>query len=139
MRPHVELIHEDDYIWHAAEFHKAEGSARQRNLSVDEEDGSASTSVVFDSSFDRPAGYHVADTEWYVLEGEIDSDLVTAHRIDPLGGCIGIGETAPVPGVAVVVEDHLSIELLERHQPTPKSSPARRRPDTRASTSASSL
>jgi len=71
MRPHVELIHEDDYIWHTAELPRSEGRARQRNLSLDEEDGSASTSVVFDSAFDREAGYHVADTEWYVLEGEI--------------------------------------------------------------------
>lgn len=71
MRPHVELIHEDDYIWHAAELPRSEGRARQRNLSLDEEDGSASTSVVFDAAFDREAGYHVADTEWYVLEGEI--------------------------------------------------------------------
>ncbi|HEX9710963.1 MAG TPA: DUF4437 domain-containing protein [Actinomycetota bacterium] len=71
MRPHVELIHEDDYIWHAAELPRSEGRARQRNLSLDEEDGSASTSVVFDAAFDREAGYHMADTEWYVLEGEI--------------------------------------------------------------------
>ena len=71
MRPHVELIHEDDYIWHPAEFVGNEGTARQRNLSVDEEDGSASLSVVFESAFDRPAGYHHADTEWYVLDGEI--------------------------------------------------------------------
>ena len=41
MRPHVELIHEDDYIWHAAELPTGEGKAEQRNLSVDEEDGSA--------------------------------------------------------------------------------------------------
>jgi len=71
MRPHVELIHENDYIWHPAEFFGAEGTARQRNLSVDEEDGSASLSVVFDSDWGRPGGSHVADTEWYVLEGEI--------------------------------------------------------------------
>lgn len=71
MRPHVELIHEDDYIFHAAELPRGEGTALQRNLSVDEEDGSASLRVDFLSAFDRPAGYHVADTEWYVLEGEI--------------------------------------------------------------------
>lgn len=71
MRPHVELIHEDDYVWHPAEFPHAEGRAVHRQLSLDEEDGSASLSVRFETAFDRPAGYHVADTEWFVLEGEI--------------------------------------------------------------------
>jgi uncharacterized protein DUF4437 len=71
MRPHVELIHEADYIWHLGEFPGADGKARQQQLSLDEEDGSASLRVDFESSFSRPAGYHVADTEWYVLEGEI--------------------------------------------------------------------
>ncbi|MGH2830899.1 MAG: DUF4437 domain-containing protein [Actinomycetota bacterium] len=71
MRPHVELIHEDDYVWHPAELHGGVGEAIQRNLSVDEEDGSASTRVDFVSAWERPGGYHVADTEWYVLDGEI--------------------------------------------------------------------
>jgi uncharacterized protein DUF4437 len=71
MRPHVELIHEADYIWHPAEFPGSEGKARQQQLSIDEEDGSASLRVDFETSFSRPGGYHVADTEWYVLEGEI--------------------------------------------------------------------
>lgn len=71
MRPHVELIHEDDYVWHPAELPGSEGKAQQRNLSLDEEDGSASTSVEFASAWSRPAGRHVADTEWYVLDGEI--------------------------------------------------------------------
>src|SRR5260221_1489771 len=71
MRPHVELIHEDDYIWHAAELPRGDGKARQRNVSLDEEDGSASTRVDFDSAWSRPGGYHVADTEWYVLDGQI--------------------------------------------------------------------
>jgi hypothetical protein len=71
MRPHVELIHEGDYVWHPAELPHGEGEAVQRNLSVDEEDGSASTRVNFPSDWSRPDGYHVADTEWYVLDGEI--------------------------------------------------------------------
>lgn len=71
MRPHIELIHEDDYVWHDPELPLGQGEARQRNLSVDEEDGSASTRVDFLSDWSRPGGYHVADTEWYVLEGEI--------------------------------------------------------------------
>src|SRR5439155_23681329 len=71
MRPHVELIHEADYIWHPAELPGGDGAARQQNLSLDEEDGSASTRIDFLSAFSRPAGYHVADTEWFVLDGEI--------------------------------------------------------------------
>lgn len=71
MRPHVELIHEDDYIWHPGELPSGEGKARQRNLSLDEEDGSASMRVEFMSDWGRPGGYHFAETEWYVLEGEI--------------------------------------------------------------------
>ena len=71
MRPHVELIHEDDYIWHAAELPRGDGKARQRNLSLDEEDGSASLRVDFDTAWERMGGYHVADTEWFVLEGQV--------------------------------------------------------------------
>ena len=71
MRPHVELIHEDDYIWHAAELPTGEGKAEQRNLSVDEEDGSASLRVNFTSSWGRGPGIHHADTEYYVMSGEM--------------------------------------------------------------------
>ena len=72
MRPHVELIHEDDLIWHPAELPHGHGEAVQRNLSVNEEDGSASTRVDFLSEFSRPSGRHVADTEWYVIEGRVE-------------------------------------------------------------------
>lgn len=71
MRPHVELIDEKDLIWHMAEFEHCQGSARQRNLSYDEEDGSVSAKVEFTSDWTRPAGVHVAQTEWYVLKGEV--------------------------------------------------------------------
>lgn len=71
MRPHVELIQEADLCWHEAELTRGEGKARQRNLSYDEEDGSASTRVIFDSAWDRPSGYHHADVEWYVVNGAI--------------------------------------------------------------------
>lgn len=36
MRPHIELIHEDDYILRAAELPTGEGVAVQRNLSTGE-------------------------------------------------------------------------------------------------------
>ena len=69
MRPHVELIQEGDLCWHPAELHGGDGQARQRNLSYDEENGAASTRVVFDTAWHRPAGYHHADIEWYVMQG----------------------------------------------------------------------
>lgn len=71
MRPHVELIDEKDLIWHPAEFMHANGEARQRNLAYDEEDGSVSASIEFVTDWNRPAGVHSAQTEWYVLEGEV--------------------------------------------------------------------
>jgi len=69
--PHVELVHRDDLIWHQAELPFSEGRALQRNLSYDEEIGSASTLVRFEEPWRRQAGFHHADTEWFVLGGTI--------------------------------------------------------------------
>ena len=71
MRPHVELVHRDDLVWHEAELPVGEGRARQRHLSYDEETGAASTVVRFDSAWSRPGGWHHADTEWFVLSGRL--------------------------------------------------------------------
>ncbi|MEV0970830.1 DUF4437 domain-containing protein [Microtetraspora glauca] len=71
MRPHVELIHDDDYIWHAAELVSGEGRASERRLSVDEEDGSSSLRIDFHTDWGRGPGIHHADTEYYVLEGSM--------------------------------------------------------------------
>jgi len=71
MRPHVEIIQQSDLCWHPAEMHGGTGRVMQRNLSYDEEDGSASTKLYFETAWDRPGGYHEADTEWFVLEGRI--------------------------------------------------------------------
>ncbi|WP_216893096.1 DUF4437 domain-containing protein [Nocardia alni] len=71
MRPHVELIDDRDLITHIAEFQHATGAAEQRNLSYDEENGSASLRVAFTSEWSRPGGVHVADTEWFVLSGQV--------------------------------------------------------------------
>lgn len=71
MRPHVELIQEKDLVWHEAELHKGSRHARQRNLSYDEENGAASTRVVFDRAWNRAAGYHHADVEWYIVQGQV--------------------------------------------------------------------
>ena len=69
MRPHVELIHEDDYICHAAELPGGEGRASERRLSVDEEDGSSSLRIDFHTDWGRGPGIHHANTEYFVLEG----------------------------------------------------------------------
>ncbi|WP_165966114.1 DUF4437 domain-containing protein [Actinomadura sp. 7K534] len=71
MRPHVELIQEDDYVWHAAELVGGEGRASERRLSVDEEDGSSSLRLDFHTDWGRGPGIHHANTEYYVLEGSM--------------------------------------------------------------------
>jgi hypothetical protein len=71
VRPHVELIHEDDYVWHAAELPRGDGTAKERRLSVDEEDGSSSLRVDFVSDWGRGPGIHHANTEYYLLDGEM--------------------------------------------------------------------
>ena len=86
MRPHVELIDERDLIWHQAEFVHATGTAEQRNLCYDEEDGSLSAKVRFTSDWTRPAGVHHAETEWFVLGGQ-----VTLHHRDGSDEVMGEG------------------------------------------------
>ncbi len=71
MRPHVELLQQDDLCWHVAELPKGDGKVAQRNLCYDEENGAASTKLRFDADWSRPGGFHEADTEWYVLKGEV--------------------------------------------------------------------
>ena len=71
MRPHVELIDENDLLWHPAELPHGDGAANQRNLSYDEENGAASLVVEFLTDWHRGSGVHAAQTEWYVLEGTI--------------------------------------------------------------------
>jgi Domain of unknown function (DUF4437) len=74
VRPHVELIHEDDYIWHGAELVGGEGRASERRLSIDEEDGSSSLRVDFHTDWGRGPGIHHANTEYYVLDGSMSYD-----------------------------------------------------------------
>ena len=70
MRPHVELIQQNDLCWHLAELPRGDGKVVQRNLCYDEENGAASTKLRFESGWTRPAGYHHADTEWFILNGK---------------------------------------------------------------------
>ncbi|TDE36548.1 DUF4437 domain-containing protein [Actinomadura sp. 6K520] len=71
VRPHVELIQEDDYVWHAAELAGGEGRASERRLSVDEEDGSSSLRLDFHTDWGRGPGVHHANTEYFVLDGSM--------------------------------------------------------------------
>lgn len=71
MRPHVELIQQDDYVWHGAELIGGEGRASEQRLSVDEEDGSSSLRVDFHTGWGRGPGVHHSDTEYYVLDGSM--------------------------------------------------------------------
>ncbi|MGH9194133.1 MAG: DUF4437 domain-containing protein, partial [Acidimicrobiia bacterium] len=50
----------------------SEGTALERRLSVDEEDGSCSLVVTFVSEWSRVGGVHHADTEYFVLDGELE-------------------------------------------------------------------
>lgn len=72
MRAHVEMIHEADYVWHPAELPGGQGEVLERRLSVDEEDGSSSLSLLFETDWSRGAGVPVADTEFFVLEGSVE-------------------------------------------------------------------
>jgi hypothetical protein len=71
VRAHVELIHEDDYIFHGGELPYGEGRILERRLSTDEEDGSSSLSLHATSDWGRGAGIAHADTEFYVVEGSL--------------------------------------------------------------------
>jgi hypothetical protein len=95
MRPHVELIHEQDSVWHRAELPHARGEAVERRLSADEETGAASLRVDARSEVTWPPGRHAAELELYVLEGEL---AVGERRLGP-GGYIHAPARALVPGL----------------------------------------
>ena len=106
MRPHVELIQEADLCWHAGELPRGEGKVRQRNLSYDEEDGSASTRVIFDSAWNRPAGYNHSDVEWYVMGGTIKvGEQLRGRGVGVWPGISFIHHHHDVPERAVVQEN----------------------------------
>lgn len=95
MRPHVELIHEKDYIWHGAELVGGEGRASERRLSVDEEDGSCSLRIDFHTRWGRGPGVHHADTEYYVLEGSMTCGARTVGK----GGYVHAPKGVPVEAI----------------------------------------
>lgn len=71
MRPHVEIVYVQDLLWHPAALGGTAGEAVVRRLSSDEETGAGTVLARFGSAWSRPAGYHEADTEWYVLSGQV--------------------------------------------------------------------
>jgi hypothetical protein len=72
MRPHVELIHEGDYIWHGAELVGGEGRA-QRAAAVGGRGGWVVVAAIdFETDWGRGPGIHHANTEYYVLDGELE-------------------------------------------------------------------
>ncbi|GGT16881.1 DUF4437 domain-containing protein [Nonomuraea spiralis] len=95
MRPHVELIHEKDYVWHGAELIGGEGRASERRLSVDEEDGSCSLRIDFHTRWGRGPGVHHADTEYFVLEGSMTYGGRTIGR----GGYVHAPKGVPAEAV----------------------------------------
>ncbi|MEV6968255.1 DUF4437 domain-containing protein [Hamadaea sp. NPDC051192] len=97
MRAHVELIHEDDYIWHAGELPFGEGKVRERRLSVDEEDGSASLSLEFPDDWGRGGGVPHADTEFYVVSGSL---LYGGRELGP-GGYVQVPLGVPMDWIKV--------------------------------------
>lgn len=70
-RPHVECVHVDDLAWGPAELPYSEGGCRQKVLSMDWDTRAASLYMQLDPGWRRPRGYHHADTEYFVLEGDL--------------------------------------------------------------------
>ncbi|MEM7279516.1 MAG: DUF4437 domain-containing protein [Pseudomonadota bacterium] len=103
MRPHVELVDEKDLLWHSAEFPHAQGDARQRNLSYDEENGAASLAVEFLSDWHRGAGQHAAQTEWYVLQGTVQIGEETLNK----GGYWCAPKGIATPAINVTAGTHV--------------------------------
>ncbi|MET7396808.1 DUF4437 domain-containing protein [Dactylosporangium sp. NPDC005572] len=103
MRAHVELIHEDDYIWHAAELPFGEGKALERRLSTDEEDGSSSLSLSFPADWGRGPGVAHADTEFYVVTGSLSYG---GKELGP-GGYLQVPKGVPMDWIKVREGSHV--------------------------------
>ncbi len=80
MRAHVEMIHEDDYVWHPAELPGGQGDVLEQRFSVDEEDGSSSLMLSFTTDWSRGAGVPHADTEFFVVDGSLEYDGATLGK-----------------------------------------------------------
>jgi hypothetical protein len=115
------VIAEADLIWHAAELPFGVGTARQRNLFVDERTGHALTIVQFFTEWTRSAGFGHRDTEWTVLEGSLrvgDDELGPLDHLSLPGGARVAPMTAE-PGTRVAIWRHSSwyFDQSDWHQP----------------------
>ncbi|MET7962697.1 DUF4437 domain-containing protein [Micromonospora arida] len=97
MRAHVELIHENDYIWHVGELPHGEGGVHERRLSTDEEDGSSSLALRFDSDWGRGPGVPHADTEFFVRSGSL---IYGGQEIGP-GGYLQVPRGVPMDWIKI--------------------------------------
>jgi hypothetical protein len=57
--------------------------------------------------------------DFFVLEIHIDSQAITAQRIVAIGVSVGRFELAEVSWVAIVIDDHIFIEIFEVHDSYP--------------------
>jgi hypothetical protein len=103
LRAHVELIHENDYIWHEAELPFGEGKALERRLSTDEEDGSSSLSLQFPADWGRGPGVAHADTEFYVVSGSL---VYGGTEVGP-GGYLQVPKGVPMDWIKIREGSHV--------------------------------
>ena len=109
MRPHVELVYQQDLIWHADALGSAGDQAELRRLCRDEESDAGTVLARFSGNWSRPAGYHAADTEWFVLAGRAtvgDAVLVPGSYLRAPAGKLTPPMTAAAGSQALVFSDH---------------------------------
>jgi hypothetical protein len=99
----VELIHEDDYIFHAGELPYGEGKILERRLSTDEEDGSSSLSLHATADWGRAPGIPHADTEFYVVSGSLEYG---GKELGP-GGYVQVPKGVPMDWVKIREGSHV--------------------------------
>lgn len=81
-RPHVECVDIRDLPWGPANLVNSNAKARQKVLSIDWNTRAASLYMQLEPGWTRAKGYHHADTEIYVIDGEL---TVGDHRL--YAGC----------------------------------------------------
>jgi Domain of unknown function (DUF4437) len=109
VRPHVELVYQQDLIWHADTLGSPDDQADLRRLSSDEESGAGTVLARFGDRWSRPAGYHQADTEWYVVAGLVrvgDAELAPGGYLRAPAGKLTPPMTAEAGSQAVVFSDN---------------------------------
>jgi hypothetical protein len=109
VRPHVELVYQQDLIWHADTLGSPGDEADVRRLSSDEESGAGTVLARFAGRWSRPPGYHEADTEWFVLAGLVtagDAELGPGAYLRAPAGKLTPALTAEAGSQALVFSDN---------------------------------